>query len=158
MAAVVALSLRAGIQFRSGPRGNDLAIYRNTSLPRALRNWQSVAPLTMLMLMPAVLGSGLLVFDIQTGIEVSGDVGRFIMLGGESYFLIALAITSVLLFRPPRALIPRWLKDDDDRIGYQPPAPNWFDFAILGLVGVPAFLVGTATLAMALSQLGGPSS
>lgn len=152
LVALALYTLWSGFQFRRGKPGYALSMYRNSGLPRAVRNWFLVAPITMALWLPPLLGSAFLLIDLPFGLDLPDRLGSLLGLGAASYFMLSIALVSVLLFRPPESLIPRWLKDDNVRVGYVPPPASAGDWFWLVGISVPAAYFSVETLAYALSR------
>src|SRR5262245_8721262 len=138
--------LWSGIRFHRGPNRRDLRVYRSRTLPRILRHFDLVAPVSMGLLLPSIVGAAV-VLGTPVGEGPSHQM-RGVGLVGAGYFLFSLAVISILLFRPPDRLIPRWLVEDDSRVGYVAPPPGLEDRFWLVAIAVPATLIAIAAVAL----------
>jgi hypothetical protein len=150
VAISVTLAFVSSIAFRRGDRRFGLELYRRSDQPALFRNLPIVMPLLSVAIAPVVA--------ILIPIPISLSSPRWLMdlvfFGTGSYAFLVIGTVLVLLYRPPRWLVPRWLAEDDRRSGYRPPAPDLFDRAWL-VVGV-LFMAGGLLLGTILigSELG----
>lgn len=147
--------LWSGIRFHRGSDRRGLFIYRSPNLPRALRNFELVAPVAMALLVPITIAAAIFVtvpFDNGPSQEVRG-----VALVGAGYFFFTLTVTSVMLFRPPARLTPAWLVEDDQAVGYVAPPPRLEDWFWLIFVVVATSLLGIAAVSLGVNTyLTGP--
>jgi hypothetical protein len=146
MPAALALSIFA--RRGRGPRARRVALlrYRQPDLPAVIRNAWIVMPVLaggfiplLVVTAPATLGIALPQFPM--GLQ------QLLVLGSLAYAFLLFGTVPVLLYRPPRRLVPGWIVEDDRRTGYAPPKPGLLDRAFL-LLGLAFLALGVAVLAV----------
>lgn len=152
---VTVATLWHGLRFRAGRPGIALSLYRNPTLPRAIRNWFLVAPISMSALICLLLGFLVVLVEMPFGIEIPRRLLSVWGFALTSLLMLFVAVTAMLLFRPPASLTPRWLADDDRRVGFRPPSPHGADWLTLAFLVVPAGLIAVAALFLAIESAGG---
>lgn len=144
-----AIGTALAIAFRRGPtervRRSFLGTYRNGDLPRILRNGWMWFPILWGLLLPAILIVAIL-FGQGSPPDWPHWARSALVWGLSSYAALAMGISLVLAYRPPRWLVPQWLQNQDMLDRYVTPPPDWFDRTFLGigivfLIGCPVFAV-----------------
>jgi hypothetical protein len=139
-----------GLRFRRGTDQSLMGLYRNAGIPVIFRNLALVVPF-----------AGALILVL-----IALAAGRYFQLWGEpsvvvdgvfAIFMIELALCGsalllALAFWAPSWLIPAWLRDDEDLVGYVPPKHGWEDRIWLLIAG-GIVAIGVAFLAVVISLL-----
>lgn len=136
---LIILSLALGatfnsLRFRSGRSRSTLWLYRRESLPATYRNVGLVLPIataSMIGAIPFVVGATL----SDGGPVPSPVVGVAVACMSMPFYGISAAL--VIASRSPRWIIPKWLAEENERLGLQAPRPDWFDACatFVGLIG-----------------------
>jgi hypothetical protein len=110
--------------FRQGRLRSWVAIYRSDSLPVSFRN----APLVIPFFVVAFAGPLVLLapstFGLRLDLDLPHRVEGLVLFGVLGTFLTSMGLSCAFMFRPPARLVPRWLRDEDDAIGYVRPKPT----------------------------------
>jgi len=134
------LTFRRGVEFRSGSSRELTDRYRDRTKPAMYRNTPLVYPFVSgLFLALLVLGAAAFVLGWPGETPSRADALILVALFGLS--LVFLGYTPILMYRPPRWLVPNWLAAEDVEIGWIPPEPDWFDRFVVG-AGVLTIGVG----------------
>ena len=127
-----------GLRFRAGGHRAFVVRYRDSSLPSSLRNMPIFAPIVAGLALPLLVGIDLAVF-----LGRSSDLKAIALRLGLPYLLLSFALVAALIYVQPRWLVPRWLRQEDEAVHYQPPKPSWEDRALL-VVGLASGFAGLA--------------
>jgi hypothetical protein len=149
-------SLYTGLNFRRGTMRHALHTYRNPDIPAVIRNGSVVAALTSVLQLPILILLAPFVL-LPLSLSRHAHIVIALVLGGD--ILTVGGVSWVLAFRPPRWLVPDWLRADDELVGWVAPPADWFDrlllvVTILALIGGIALLVGAAAFGLAPDWFG----
>lgn len=147
-------ALVGGLRFRSQPIRTLLEAYRNPYLPTYMRNATIATPFVAAVLLPPLVALVLLFGGFLDGVHLPHHLQGFLVYLTAGWFFTTFALFDAALYRPPRWMIPPWLREDDERVGFVPPPPDWFE-KILLLAGLPFLLVGLAAFGASLAYLFG---
>ncbi|TAL11376.1 MAG: hypothetical protein EPO00_03430 [Chloroflexota bacterium] len=131
--SMAALALIGGLAFRRGRFPGFADRYHNTELPAVWRNLPLVVPFVMIAMLPMILFIAPTALNIDVHLGIPDWVLSIFVYGGMIASFTILGISGVLAVRPPRWLIPRWLREVDTRIGFHPPKLDWFDWFVVAL-------------------------
>lgn len=155
---VVLMSMSAtavvvGMRFRRGVRiPAYLAIYRNTSLPAAIRYMPLFLPFFAAAIFIALIGVGVRIIAQGDRVLAVDNLSVAAFAGCFAIVSFDLAAVIVASLRPPARLLPLWLLDEDRRVGYLPPPVRPVDkilaIAAVGFSIGGIWLVGTAIRAL----------
>lgn len=152
------LSLRRGLEFRRGSNRGLLGLYRSTTSPIVYRQLPLVLPFVsgavLILLIAAALFAGLGPAHPTTRAFTVEGVLAF---AGLLFMFFTFSISIALMYWPPRWLIPAWLRDDDERVGFKRPKPGWLDRFWL-LVGLSPAVVAWYLVEIAIDLANGGSS
>ena len=140
----MSLAVRRGRSTRARKVGLDL--YRRVELPAYLRNLWIVMPLLAGGLVPVAI-EVFVAQNVPTSTAVPPWLGTLIAYGSVAYGFLVFGSVLVLGSRPPKWLLPTWLREDDRASGFRPPSPTWFDRA-WGILGVLFILAGLVALGL----------
>jgi hypothetical protein len=148
MPAALALSIftRRGRGRRA--RRAALDLYRRYEQPAVIRNSWIVMPVLAGGFIPLLVVVAPLVLGITVTLPIR--LQYLVMFGTLSYAFLFFGTVLVLLYRPPRWLVPGWIIEDDRRTGWIPPRPDLFDRAFL-LFGLVLLAGGVAALAVLIA-------
>ena len=149
---VVIADIVISVRFRMGKgsvfrsRDSVLRWYRS---PNASLLWRTVPIL-------AALPAGLvlpLVFQwtLAPLVSVPNRLHAFWMFGSLAGLLVGLGLFALIAYLNPSWLVPRWLAEDDRRVGYEAPAPDLFDKFTVFLFGVLGSILGIGFLGLAFA-------
>ena len=156
VAIIFGLALVFGLLFRRGAiRGEYLARYRDPNAPAAIRNIGIVSPLLAVLIIPLLVATSPFAGQIASGWVLPKTIDGLLEFGAAGYFFLSAAIVDVALYRPPAWLVPRWLREDDQRIRWVPPQGTLRDKGLLALA-IPAGILGSAFLFAGVYQLISP--
>ena len=151
VAMPVALALSLFTRRGRCPRARRAALdaYRRYEQPAVIRNGWFVMPVLAggsipLLIAVAPLLLGITVPTIPIGLKY------LVGFGTMSYLFFLIGTVLVLMYRPPRWLVPGWVVEDDERTGFTPPGPGLFDRAFL-LLGLLFLAGGVAALAVLIA-------
>jgi hypothetical protein len=133
-----------------------LAPYRNPSLPAAYRNLVLILPILAVGFVPVLVLLAPSSLNLDLGFAISRRVRGLMLFGAIAMMLGGVGLSLTLMFSPPRWLIPGWLREEDMRVGFVPPGPGRFDWAMLAL-GAVVVVVAGGCLAFAVYQLLAPA-
>lgn len=152
--AFVMAWLLVSLRFRAGKHRAFERWYRSNSAPRAFRNLPVVSPVMYGLLLPLLLVAMPVFLGIDVDLGVDPSVAKIGVLAAGSYLLLSFAASAFLLYRLPQWLLPSWLREEDERIGYVSAPPDWFDKLVLGGLGLLCLGIGVALfVAMVLAML-----
>ena len=116
-----AFFFRMSRAFRTGRDRRRLELYRDARRSALTRNLVLVGEGAGWFVAPG----GLVAFVV---ILASDSLPRMAVASAFTvffgYVLFVASVAQVLAYRPPRWLIPDWLRDDDHRVGWVAPKPN----------------------------------
>jgi hypothetical protein len=141
-------SLRSGRALLSGAQQPVLIMYRRSGAPAVLRNQIFTRIILGSLLLPAIVATAPLVWI--PGLTLSSDQETVAFLGIVGYLASVVGLVTALASRPPTRLIPRWVREEDERLGYVAPRADWFDgllfvaFSLFAICGIAAVLGGLA--------------
>lgn len=140
LAVFMAVACIRGLRFRRGVDRSYLTWYRNVSSPAVYRHLPLIAPYFCGYVFALMLVAAVRVTFAPTQASVVLD-----LLWGTlaaACFMLAFALSIFRMYAPPPWLTPKWLTDDDRKVGYERPRPDWADHGWL----IIAF--GFATMAV----------
>jgi hypothetical protein len=127
-----------GIRFRRGASPQSLSLYRSDDAPAALRNLPLFWPLGVFVFATMLVVDAPDVF----GWVISAEVPKALrVIGGALILSVILGGTGlmcVLGTRLPPGLVPPWLREADQSVGYVPRRMDWLDWLIaaFGVVAI----------------------
>jgi hypothetical protein len=143
--AIIVAGAVSGIRFRGGRSPRSVALYRNPAFPASFRNLPLIWPLVVTGAIPLLILSAPRAFGIQLLSELPRRPQSFLLGVLLAMLFGSLGLILVIGLRVPRRLIPGWLREDDERLQFRPPKPDWFDVILL-VVGVIGVIVASALL------------
>lgn len=144
-----------GWRFRRGTYRGYVTQHRSSGDLAIWRNLPLVGPLLTTLVLPLVLLAAPAVFNLPLPSDTPRAVQEAVILAAWSFFFWLLVLASVFAYRPPAWLLPRWLREEDEAVGYVPPTPDSRDRAIL-LCGLAFTIPALAFMVLAFdSALGG---
>ena len=134
-------ALIRGLLFRRGTHRGLLVLYRSPAQPRMYRNLPLVIPFLGGLMVVLVLGLAPATFSLAIESPLPRQLSEGLAMMFVSLLPFGFGAWTALSYRPPTWLVPDWLRDDDQRIGYVPPGPDWFDHLAL-LAGLVSAALG----------------
>jgi hypothetical protein len=150
--ALICGGLIIGLRFRRGNHRSYLVPYRNPGLAAGYRNVVLVMPILAVAFVPMTILMAPTSLDLDVRLDVSRRVGGFVLFGAIAALLGGVGASLALMFRPPRWLVPAWLREEDLRIRFVPPRPGWSDWAML-MLGLVLVVAALGCLAFATFEL-----
>jgi hypothetical protein len=154
---VIAVNVVAGLRFRAGltPVGSKQGVavmvrwYRNPDLPIIWRMVPLVGPFAAAATIPVLIlvTLGPLVAPHESPLPTRAL--SFLWLGSAATACFGVAAASMVSYRRPRWLVPRWLADDDRRVGHATRTPDAFDRLSLAVFFGLGMLLGVLALGAA---------
>jgi hypothetical protein len=141
--AMALYSLRLGRAFRRGPSSKALGLYRDPGRSAFTRNFALLAePTGWAMLVAIAIDLGLVL-----AFRNADSRGRSALFGLVVCVTLGTGFGAyALTFRPPRGLVPPWLRADDLRVGWVAPRPNIDD--LMSLLLFIFFIVAALVLSV----------
>lgn len=143
LAVGVAVAWVRGVRFRRGTDRSFVAWYRNVKRPAVWRHIPLIAPYSFGYVFALIVVGAIRVTFGPPHTRLALDI-LWASLAAVA-FMLAFALSIWRMYSPPTWLIPSWLVDDDQRVGYMRPKPSWEDRVwLLISIGFATMAVVTA--------------
>jgi hypothetical protein len=141
VAIVVGINVVSGVLFRRGKIRRLRILYRDPRVGSTYRNLPLVAPIAAVGITPGIVVAAVAAAGLDLHAALPHRVEGLVIFTVLGFLFGFVGLAMVASTRPPAWFVPRWLREEDEAIGYQPPPMDALD-RVVRFFGYGAMLLG----------------